>query len=448
MKKDKNIELFNKLTKNINSVNECMVEMKNDPILFMKLMNCANDIDYYNNINENILENIECYNINELKDNIHKYGTNYKKIISNIIYKIEENSSKTNKDNKTGNKTDKNNNMDKNNTTNDEQLNTKSLIKTLKHIIWVSSIEIPSSINLLCEDKHIKLDYINTDDCNYEQKGNDIIIKSESKNIKINKSDCTDTAVIVRKGYKDDNIVILLNLLIDLGITVINNPQAVEISSNKYKTAKLFDEYNIPQPNYILITSDDIHKKDNKEFEAKLKTIYNKLDDDLIYICKILSGHGGVGVFKCRGKNILSILQCLYKLSDNTEILIQEYKEIIDGDIRVNVLTLNGKSKILNVTQRNKISNDFRTNLSLGATLNRNIELSKEQEDLVIKAAGISGLAWAGIDLLPYKKDQNSNKVYTDIIEINAVPGTMSENNSDAKQSEYYQFWSDLIENI
>lgn len=439
MGKDKNTELFNKLTKNINSVSECMVEMKNDPILFMKLMNCANDIDYYNNINENILENIECYNINELKDNIHKYGTNYKKIISNIIYKIEENNKESNK---LDNKTNKNNNM------NNEQLNTKSLIKTLKHIIWVSTLEIPESIKLIGKEKHIKLDYINPDDCSFKQTGNDIIIKSENRNIKINKSDCTDTAVIVRKGYKDDNIVILLNLLIDLGITVINNPQAVEISSNKYKTAKLFDEYNIPQPNYTLITSDDIHKKDNKEFEAKLKTIYNKLDDDLVYVCKIMSGHGGVGVFKCRGKNILSILQCLYKLSDNTEILVQEYKEIIDGDIRVNVLTLNGKSKIFNVTQRNKISNDFRTNLSLGATLNKNIELSKEQEDLVIKTAGISGLAWAGIDLLPYKKDQNSNKIYTDIIEINAVPGTMTEIDSNTKESESYQFWLDLIENI
>lgn len=429
MEKDKNVGMFNELTKNINSVNDCMVEMRNDPILFMRLMNCANDIDYYNNINENVLENIECYNINELKENIHKYGTNYKKIISNIIYKIEENNNKNYNTNK-----------------NKEQFMTKSSIKTLKHIIWIYNKEPFESIRLLCKEKKLKLDYINIDDCKFEQKDNNIIIKSENGTVKISKSNSEDTCVIVRKGYTDDNIVVLLNLLIDSGILVINNPEAVEICSNKYKTAKLLTKYNIPQPNYILINSDDIHKKDNKEFEAKLKTIYNKLDDDLIYVCKILSGHGGVGVFKCRGKNILSILQCLYKLNDNTEILIQEYKEIIDGDIRVNVLTLNGKSKILNYARRNKMPNNFRTNTCLGSTLDFNIELSDEQKELSMKTAKASGLIWSAIDLLPYKKN-NSDKIYTDIIEINGVPGDLPVPRNDGKP-EAYQFWKDLIDNI
>lgn len=437
MGKDKNVGMFNELTKNINSVNDCMVEMRNDPILFMRLMNCANDIDYYNNINENVLENIECYNINELKENIHKYGTNYKKIISNIIYKIEENNNKNYNTNK-----------------NKEQFMTKSAIKTLKHIIWIYTKEPFESIKLVCKEKHIKLDYINIDDCKFEQKDNNIIIKSENRTIKVNKSNSEDTCVIVRKGYTDDNIVVLLNLLIDSGILVINNPEAVEICSNKYKTAKLLDEYNIPQPNYILISSDDIHKKDNKEFESKLKTIYNKLGDDLIYICKILSGHGGAGVFKCRGKNILSILQCLYKLSSNTEILVQEYKET-DGDVRVNVLTLGNNQKILNVVKRNKIDGDFRSNLSLGGKT-ANYELTDEQKELILKVAKLSGLTWAGIDLLTYTKenktdkDNKSTKIYTDVIEINAVPGTMCEHSSDkeTKISHDYKFWENLIDNI
>ena len=428
MVKDKNIELFNKLTKNINSVSECMVEMKNDPILFMKLMNSANYLDDYDNINESTIDN----NIyNKIKTNTKKYGVNYHKVISNIYNNIMENNNKNNKE--------------ANHQTN------------INHIIWIYTSSPSEALVKLCKDKGIILNYINTNDCQYKIKDNDsIIIKSNNKTININKNDNNNKSVLVicRKGYNNDNINVLLNLFIDYKLLVVNNPESVEICSNKYKTAKLLSENDIPQPNYILVTPNDIHKTDNKEFESKLKTIYNKLDDELIYICKILSGHGGAGVFKCRGKNILSILQCLYKLSSNTEILVQEYKET-DGDIRVNVLTIGNNQKILNVVKRNKIDGDFRSNLSLGGETEE-YELSDEQKELALKTAKLSGLTWAGIDLLAYRKEDRkdkenkSNKIYTDIIEINAAPGTMCEHSSDkeTKNSHDYKFWENLIDNI
>lgn len=394
-----------------------------DTALFNKLMNSANYLDDYDNINENTINNNNIYN--KVKANTKKYGVNYHKVISNIYNNIMENNNKNNK--------------------------TEKSETNIKHIIWIYTTSPSEALVKLCKDKNIKLDYINVDDCQYEVKDNDnIIIKSNNKTISINKNNKDNKSILVicRKGYNDDNINVLLNLFTDYNLTVINKPESVEICSNKYKTAKLLSENDIPQPNYILVTSNDIHKTDNKEFESKLKTIYNKLDDELIYICKILSGHGGAGVFKCRGKNILSILQCLYKLSSNTEILIQEYKET-DGDIRVNILTLGNNQKILNVTKRNKIDGDFRSNLSLGGKP-EDYELTSEQKELVLKVAKLSGLTCAGIDLLVYKKDNKSNKIYTDIIEINAVPGTMCEHssNKEAKNTHDYKFWENLIDNI
>ena len=418
------------------SITECFKEsdldniietLGSDTALFNKLMNSANYLDDYDNINENTVNNNNIYN--KIKTNTKKYGVNYHKVISNIYNNIMENNNKNNK--------------------------TEKSETNIKHIIWIYTTSPSEALVKFCKDKNIKLDYINIDDCQYEIKDNDnIIIKSNNKTISINKNikDNKSILVICRKGYNDDNINVLLNLFTDYNLTVINKPESVEICSNKYKTAKLLSENDIPQPNYILVTTNDIHKTDNKEFEAKLKTIYNKLDDELIYICKILSGHGGTGVFKCRGKNILSILQCLYKLSSNTEILVQEYKKT-DGDVRVNVLTLGNNQKILNVVKRNKINGDFRSNLSLGAET-RNYELSSEQKELVLKVAKLSGLTWAGIDLLVYNKsdknDNKTNKIYTDVIEINAVPGTMCEHNSDkeTKISHDYKFWESLIDNI
>jgi ribosomal protein S6--L-glutamate ligase len=68
-------------------------------------------------------------------------------------------------------------------------------------------------------------------------------------------------------------------------------------------------------------------------------------------------------------------------ISDETEVLIQEYIEN-DYDIRVHVLG----DQVIASMKRNKIENDFRTNVSLGGTTDK-YKPSKEIEELSIKAA-------------------------------------------------------------
>ena len=134
-------------------------------------------------------------------------------------------------------------------------------------------------------------------------------------------------------------------------------------------------------------------------------------------------------------------MQCAFKLKPDTKILVQEYIPIKDGDIRVNVLSLNGKQKIFNVTMRKKDTKDFRTNLSLGNTLVEDVKLTKEQEQLALNAAKASCLVWAGVDLLPSEK-----KTY--VLEINGSPGPMSDVNSNNATEVNYKFYKKLIETI
>ena len=148
------------------------------------------------------------------------------------------------------------------------------------------------------------------------------------------------------------------------------NASIVKISNDKFNTAELLEKYDIPQPKFCLINSNDCTKEDHSKLESKIKKLYSKVNDDTKFVCKILHGHGGKGVFLCKMSNIVSICQCIFKLDNSIKLLVQEYKQIKDGDIRVNVVSLNGKQKIFDVSMRCHHANDFRTNLSLGNTLN------------------------------------------------------------------------------
>ena len=48
------------------------------------------------------------------------------------------------------------------------------------------------------------------------------------------------------------------------------------------------------------------------------------------YVIKILNGHGGCGVFLCNGETILGILQAMFAIDEELQLLLQK-KEEIDG---------------------------------------------------------------------------------------------------------------------
>ena len=295
----------------------------------------------------------------------------------------------------------------------------------------------------------LKIDYICSDTCTFDVNNNQVIIKNSAKSEKeivINFDEFDSTIIYCKSGYLNPDVVYLLNKFIELGFFVLNNPANVQISSNKLITAKLFDEANIQQPKYNVITADDCDiEADEESFKNILRTIYEKENEDNEYVCKILDGHGGHGVFICTESNILSVVQCVFAVKkDLSKILIQEKLDIEDGDIRAYVLNINGKQEIIDCIMRQKSSDDFRTNISLGNGITK-FKLKDEYQALVKRAARASGLIISGIDLCITKEDKQAY-----IIEINGAPGapTAININEDENREAHEKFYTNIINTI
>ena len=238
-----------------------------------------------------------------------------------------------------------------------------------------------------------------------------------------------DTIVITRLGAQDsDECIELIKELQDWGFFVLNPIQAAQKASNKYTSSVLLERYGIPQPKFTLLTANDIAKGE-ESLVKKLKHIYKdvgqdeKADKKKEYVVKILDGHGGTGVFMVNGKTILAILQAIFAIDPERELLLQKKEEADGGDIRVHVLTMRTEQKILASMKRVKISGDFRSNVSLGATAEP-VELTKEQEEIALNVAKISGMPWCAVDIMPLKKGSNPEIGDNVVLEYNSSPGT------------------------
>jgi RimK family alpha-L-glutamate ligase len=238
----------------------------------------------------------------------------------------------------------------------------------------------------------------------------------------------TNTLVFSRLGVQgEDNCEHVVGMLQDRGFLVLNPVRYSELASNKYDTAVLLQKAEIPQPNFCLMTKDILY--DEKLFMENMKQVYPKWDKDsdkneeFDLVVKILDGHGGTGVFTCDGKKLIAILQAIFAIDEERQLIIQKKEEADGGDIRVHVLTLRDRQLILAAMKRVKIGGDFRSNVSLGAEAEP-VKLTPEQEQIALKAAKISHLPWCAVDIMPLVKGSNPEIGDNVVLELNASPGT------------------------
>ena len=245
----------------------------------------------------------------------------------------------------------------------------------------------------------------------------------------INEQTNLDTLVFSRLGVQgEDQCEHIVKLLQDRGFLVLNPVQYAALASDKYDTACLLEKGEIPQPRFCLMTKDILY--DEKLYTESMKEIYpewNAKDqdknEDLMFVVKILDGHGGTGVALIDGKRILAWLQLVFAIDPERRLILQRKEEADGGDIRVHVLTLRNKQVILACMKRVKISGDFRSNVSLGATAEP-VKLTPEQEQIALKTAQLSHLPWCAVDIMPLVKGSNKELGDNVVLEINASPGT------------------------
>ena len=267
------------------------------------------------------------------------------------------------------------------------------------------------------------------EEVDYKATDKSIKIWDDKTKLTIDEQSNVDTVVIVRLGAQDSELCVeCIKELQEWGFFVLNPIQSAKKASNKYTSAVLMERYKIPQPKFTLLTKNDIEEGE-KTLNKKLKNIYSDVGQDenadkkKEYVVKLLNGHGGTGVFMVTGKTILSILQAMFAVDEELELLCQKKEEADGGDIRVHVLTMRTKQMILAQMKRVKISGDFRSNVSLGATAEK-VELTKEQEEIALKVAKISGMPWCAVDIMPLVKDSNPEIGDNVVLEYNASPGT------------------------
>lgn len=291
-----------------------------------------------------------------------------------------------------------------------------------------------------CDKRDINLIWLNKYALSFNYADHVISIDSDYDNVHIslNKSNTHDT--IIFQGQANDNTKCnydgLMYALEYEGYLMFNTIDEITIASNKYLAYNLLLQDNkIPQPKTVLITkdimdglTDDLHNTSDL-FWSLIDSVYNINDninninknsksnntDNKQYVCKILNGSLGIGVFICTSSEIQGILQAMFTINNDAEFIVQEFKKNT-GDIRVHAFSVDGKNyEILAAMKRNKIDGDFRSNVSLGAST-QSIELSDTQKEIVLRTAKLSNLRWVGIDLMACE-DGNY------VIEYNSSPG-------------------------
>ena len=246
-------------------------------------------------------------------------------------------------------------------------------------------------------------------------KGETDFIDFDGKKVVINKS---DTVFIPRRGVISNSYTKKIMLQLQKGgYFTLNSLESMDVCENKYVTAQVMEEYDLPVPRYSLIQNEE-------NLDRALAEVGGKFP----IIMKLLSGTQGIGVSIVDSyASYKSVYQTIKKLNPSSEILVQE-KIDSNFDLRIQVIVKNlGEINyeenpdnfiILGAMKRKAIKKDFRTNYSLGGEVEK-YELPEKLKKIACNAAAAVGCHWCGVDLMI---DSKSKKPY--ILEVNSSPGT------------------------
>lgn len=186
----------------------------------------------------------------------------------------------------------------------------------------------------------------------------------------------------------------ILCQLKEMGLVVVNSPESIARAANKYVSSYLFQKNGIPTPKT---------KVTNNLTEAM-----DALASFGRAVVKPVFGYKGIGVECVR--NSESGAKKLKELFEKHRLVyIQEFIPNPGRDIRVFVV--NGK--VAGSIYRIAPEGGWINNLSQGGSAKPCV-LTGEQEQLALKAAGVIGTVYAGVDIIEGDKDY--------VIEINGTP--------------------------
>lgn len=226
------------------------------------------------------------------------------------------------------------------------------------------------------------------------------VIIRDVKTKKVIELDPQNTVVIIRGSVVHDQTVSsMLTYLESRGLFMINNKESIELCANKYNTTIKLMAGGVPVPRTHLINK--INEMDE---------VIEKIGGQFPIVLKTLRGSHGIGVSRIDSRESLTgVLQAFWK--QRAQLLVQEF---LDCQFDVRTIVMDGK--IISCMKRNKIGGDFRSNFSLGGTVEK-YKLSEKEEKAVIDAAKLCGTFFCGVDHMVVDGKPL-------IIEVNASPGS------------------------
>jgi len=253
-----------------------------------------------------------------------------------------------------------------------------------------------------CDKRKIPNYIVFVDDATIERVNSVSYIIHSSEDNKDFEFNPHETVALVRGSVtKFRSTLDLISQLEKAGLFCINYRDCMEICGDKYRTILKLADIGVSTPKTALI-------QNKKSIDHALGIIGDKFP----IVVKTLSGSHGIGVFFVESrKSLTSILQVIWKIDEEAELLIQEYVPT-DFDVRAHVLG----DKVIGAMRRDVIEDDFRSNFSLGGKVKK-YKLSKEEEEACLLAAKAVGGIWVGVDFIPTKDGLR-------VIEVNSSPGT------------------------
>jgi len=169
---------------------------------------------------------------------------------------------------------------------------------------------------------------------------------------------------------------------------------------DKRTAAQFLAAHGIPVPDSVFTAMPE-----------NVESMLNVLGDQYPVVIKTLNGTQGQGVILGESfTSSQSIAEAFIRLRE--EIMLQRFIGEAKGkDIRVFVVG----GKVVATMERSAQDGEFRSNLHRGASSTK-VRISKDEEEMALKASELMGLAVAGVDMLRSEKGPL-------VLEINASPG-------------------------
>jgi RimK family alpha-L-glutamate ligase len=186
-----------------------------------------------------------------------------------------------------------------------------------------------------------------------------------------------------------------LHRLEDRGVRVVNSPQAIERTVDKFWTSSVLEQCGLPTPDTIVCETPD------EAFAA-----FRELGDVIV---KPLFGSMGLGMVR------VSDEEMAFRVFKTIEQIRGVYylQRTVDHEGRdIRAFVVGGR--VLAAVERR--SEGWRTNLSRGGRATP-LALPEAWSELAVRAAAAVGAEYAGVDLLPTR----DGAVY--VIEVNGIPG-------------------------